>query len=144
MARIHDILRRDEGLKLSAYQDTLGYWTIGYGHLIDARRNGRISAAAADFILDEDIRNVDKALDTFLPFWKTLDDARRDVLRSMAFQMGVGGLLGFRNTLAALEAGHFDVAATGIRTSKWYTQTPKRAERLAKVLETGDPANFEL
>lgn len=33
-------LRRDEGEKLYAYQDTLGYWTIGIGRLIDRRRGG--------------------------------------------------------------------------------------------------------
>jgi lysozyme len=36
-------LTREEGKRRSAYQDHLGYWTIGVGRLIDARKGGGLS-----------------------------------------------------------------------------------------------------
>ena len=35
---IRSLLKRDEGVKLSAYQDSESFWTIGIGRLIDARK----------------------------------------------------------------------------------------------------------
>jgi lysozyme len=43
VANIAEQLRRDEGEVLHAYQDKYGYWTIGVGRLIDARKGGGIS-----------------------------------------------------------------------------------------------------
>lgn len=34
-----------------AYQDSLGYWTIGVGFLIDGRKGGRLPDAVRDFVL---------------------------------------------------------------------------------------------
>lgn len=33
-----NLIRKHEGFRASAYRDTRGYLTIGYGRLIDARR----------------------------------------------------------------------------------------------------------
>ncbi len=41
-------LRRDEGEVLHAYQDSLGYWTIGIGVLIDKRKGGGITKAESE------------------------------------------------------------------------------------------------
>ena len=53
--QIVDDLKRHEGLKLHAYQDHLGYWTIGYGRLIDKERGGGISETEAETLLENDI-----------------------------------------------------------------------------------------
>jgi lysozyme len=55
----------------------------------------------------------------------------------MAFQMGVGGLMQFRNTLKSMRAGNFKKAAQGMRASRWARQTPGRAQRMAKAMEEG-------
>jgi hypothetical protein len=52
--------------------------------------------------------------------------------------MGTAGVLGFKNTLTALRAKDYAQAARGIRGSKWAQQTPGRAERMAKAIETGE------
>ena len=101
MTLIERLLLRDEGFRRSAYQDHLGYWTIGIGKLIDARRGGGITREEAFYLLRNEIREKDTALRAFLPGYDDLDEVRRAVLLSMAFQMGVSGLFGFRNTLKA-------------------------------------------
>jgi len=151
---IERLLIREEGLRLDPYRDHLGFWTIGYGCLIDRRRGGKlpswiepsfpITELEALELLRNEVAENTVALEDALPRFTSLDDVRRTVLLSMAFQMGMGGLLKFVHTLAAVEAGRWGDAANGIRGSKWYTQTTARAERLAVAMLTGDEAAFKL
>ena len=75
-------------------------------------------------------------MDRRLAWWRQLPDARRAVLMAMAFQMGVDGLLGFKNTLAMVKAGDFDGAARGMLASLWARQTPERAHRMSEQMRT--------
>ena len=52
----------EEGLVLHAYEDHLGYLTIGYGRLIDKRRGGGISKAEAEYLLLNDCRRVEQEI----------------------------------------------------------------------------------
>lgn len=130
-------LRRDEGVVRHAYQDSLGWWTIGVGRLIDPRKGGGLSDAEIDLLLANDVARVEAELDRRLPWWRTLDPARRRVLVNMAFNLGVGGLLGFRNTLRAVREGRWEDAAEGMLQSKWARQVGARATRLAAVMRGG-------
>lgn len=38
-----DLIKEFEGLRLSAYQDSVGVWTIGYGHTRTAKRGMSIT-----------------------------------------------------------------------------------------------------
>ena len=134
---IEDLLKREEGFIPHAYQDHLGYWTIGYGKLIDERKGGGITEKQALMLLRDEVDAKRKELDANLPWWRELDETRATVILAMAFQMGTSGVLGFKNTLAALKAGDYTQAARGIRGSKWAQQTPGRAERMARAIETG-------
>lgn len=130
-------LRGDEGEVLHAYQDHMGYWTIGIGRLIDKRKGGGITKAESSFLFGNDVAEREAALDKRIPWWWKLDDARRGVLLNMAFQMGVDGLLGFKNTLKMIEAGDYEGAAKGMLNSLWAKQTPARAKRLSEQMRTG-------
>jgi lysozyme len=134
---IEDLLKREEGFEPSAYQDQYGYWTIGYGKLIDKRKGGGITKEQALSILRDDIKAKRQELEKELPWISGIDQVRQTVVLAMAFQMGVDGVLKFKNTLAALRAGDYAKAAQGIRGSLWAQQTPGRAERMAKAIESG-------
>lgn len=133
-----DQLIRDEGVVLHAYQDHLSFWTIGIGRLIDKRKGGGISLAEARFLLDNDIVRVSNEVRRALPWSEKLDEERFGVLLNMAFQMGIAGLLGFKNTLAMIERGDYKAAARGMLNSKWAKQTPARCKRLSIQMETGE------
>ena len=137
MVRITKQLRIDEGEVLHAYQDHLGYWTIGVGRLIDKRKGGGITEDESAYLLRNDILTRMVALDKRIPWFKKLDTARQGVLLNMAFQLGVGGLLNFKNTLAKVEAGDYEGAAANMLKSKWASQTPARAKRMAEQMRTG-------
>lgn len=137
---IEELLKREEGFVPHAYQDHLGFWTIGYGKLIDERKGGGITEKQALALLRDEIAEKRQELTDRMGWWLKLDEVRQTVLLAMVFQMGVSGVIGFKNTLAALKAGDFAKAAKGIRGSKWAQQTPGRAERMAKAIETGELA----
>ena len=131
-------LKRDEGFVPHAYQDHLGFWTIGIGHLIDKRKGGGITERVANFILADDIANVETDLDRSLPWRTSLSEPRQRALANMCFQMGISGLLAFRMALTALEAGDYETAADEFADSLWAReQTPERASRVVELIRSG-------
>lgn len=130
-------LRGEEGEVLHEYKDHLGYSTIGVGRLIDNRKGGGITEEESAYLLNNDVTKIVEQLDKRLSWWTKLDDARKGVLVNMAFQMGVDGLLGFKNTLKMIESGQYEAAARGMLQSKWALQTPSRAKRMAEQMRTG-------
>jgi lysozyme len=118
--------------------DHLGFATVGVGRLIDKRKGGRLSNDEIDYLLKNDIARFSAELDERLPWWRTLDEVRARVILNMAFNLGVDGLLKFRNTLAAVKAGEWDRAAVGMLASLWAKQVGARAKRLARMMRTGE------
>lgn len=131
-------LRRDEGEVLTAYADSLGFLTIGVGRLIDKKKGGGISQEESAYLLANDIQAKTAAVLEALPWVAGLDDARRGVIINMAFQLGINGLLQFKNTLAFIEKKNYISAASGMGNSLWAKQTPARCARLQKQIITGE------
>lgn len=131
---IVDQLRRDEGDSPTCYQDHLGNWTIGVGRLIGP--GGGLRPDEVAYLLNNDIIERRLALEAALPMYKILSPARQGVLLNMAFNIGVRGLLNFKQMLTAVEAGQWGIAAKEMLDSKWARQLPARSARLAKQMET--------
>ena len=130
-------IKRHEGLVLHAYEDSLGYTTIGYGRLIDRRKGGGISETEAQYLLQNDVSTVLTALVKNIDFWDNLNTPRKAVLMNMSFQMGVQGLLKFSKTLELIKAGQYSEAADNMLKSLWAKQTPNRANEMAEQMRTG-------
>ena len=139
LARIYAMLDRDEGRLATAYRDQFGNWTIGVGHkLTPGNWTGLTwSDGAIDATLADDVRNAQALLLAHLPWTSNLDEARYAVLLNMVFQMGIYGVLEFNHTLAAVETSQWKAAHDGMLASKWASQTPNRAQRLATQMLTG-------
>ena len=131
-------LREFEGCIPHAYNDHLGFATIGVGRLIDKRKGGGLTDDEIDYLLDNDIKRKSAEVFDALPWAKDLNEPRRAVLVGMAFQMGKAGLLGFKNTLENIRQGRYAEAARGMLSSLWARQTPERAQRLARQMVTGE------
>lgn len=127
-------LRRDEGVVAHAYQDSLGYWTIGVGHLIDKRKGGKIPDVIIDMLLRYDIDEKIAELNEKLPWWGFLDEPSQRVIVNMAFNLGVEGLLNFKKFMDALKDGDRNRAASEMLDSKWAEQVGARATRLATII----------
>lgn len=131
-------LKNEEGSVPHAYQDSLGFWTIGVGRLIDQRKGGLLYPDEIDYLLANDVKRKTDGLATALPWFQLLDEPRQAVLIGMAFQMGVKGLLAFTTTLGHVRVGRYAEAAVAMLESVWAKQTPERAKRLSKQMETGE------
>lgn len=127
-------LERHEGYRRGAYQDSLGYWTIGIGRLIDGRKGGGITKDEALVLLRNDVERTAADLDMRLPWWRTLSIVRQRVLLDMCFNLGIHGLLGFKNTLQAIHEKRYTDAALGMLESKWADQVGVRSTRLAYMM----------
>lgn len=124
----------DEGMRLHAYQDSLGFWTIGVGRLIDQRKGGGITEAEAMGLLDNDIKSFWGQLVVKLPWVMQAPEAVQEVLVNLCFNLGLAGLLGFKQTLALLQAKEYDDAAREMLDSAWAKQVGQRVVRLAEQI----------
>ena len=124
----------DEGRKKRMYLDTVGKWTVGVGRNISDRD---FSDDEIDLMLSNDIKLIESQLDKHLPWWRDMNEVRQNVLINMGF-MGIGKLLGFKNTLTFMRAKRYDAAAMGMLDSLWAKQVGQRAVRLAAMMRTGE------
>ena len=117
------------------YFDSVSKITIGVGRNLSD--NG-ISEAEAMSLLANDIAIAVNSLQTTFPWTSGLDDVRKAALVNMTFNLGIGGLAGFRKFLAAMQAGDWTTAKTDMLQSKWAEQVGARAQRLALQIELGE------
>ncbi|HEY9761730.1 MAG TPA: lysozyme [Trichocoleus sp.] len=108
-----EIIKHFEGIRLKAYQDSVGVWTIGYGHTSMAgpphvTPGMTISAAEAETILKRDLGVFEKGVDDAVT--ATVNSDQFSALVSFAFNVGLGNL---RNStlLKKLNAGDSKGAA---------------------------------
>jgi len=135
---VHSILKEEEGFSSTAYKDSRGFLTIGYGRLIDDRvPNSGITKEEGSYLLRSRVIGDIARLNKRIPWFQRLDDARKVVLLSMAYQMGVDGLLKFEKTLLYLYREEYDKAAKEMLNSRWAGQTIERALRHSYTIKTG-------
>lgn len=130
-------LKADEGLRLKAYKDTLGNWTVGYGHLLKEKPEADWTQAQADETFDNDFEEAETGAIRAVPFFTALDGPRKGAMVNMAFNMGSAGLAGFHGMLAAMDSGDWDTAALHLMNSRYARQVGDRAKRLAYRIRTG-------
>jgi lysozyme len=134
---VRELIALHEGRVPHAYLDSLGYWTIGIGHLVDRRKGGRLPDHIIDALFEHDLQEHANELFASLPWAMDLDPVRQAVLIDMFFNMR-RGLLGFKETLRHFQEGNWPAASEAMLDSKWAQQVKTRATRLAKMTLTGD------
>ena len=140
MEKLRQELIRDEGLRTEAYQDTVGLWTIGVGHLLGkGRRMLRITNNEAMALLAADIIDAVLEVDRSVHFWLRLDEVRQRALVNMSFNLGPK-LSEFIQFKSHLVKENWVSASAAMLNSKWATQVGERAKRLSLMIETGKDA----
>ncbi|EEN7391628.1 lysozyme [Salmonella enterica subsp. enterica serovar Telelkebir] len=79
-------IRAREGVKLAAYQDGGGVWTIGYGHTRGVKQGQVINHEQADEFLDSDLRQVESCISERVTV--ALNQNQFDALVSFVFNVG--------------------------------------------------------
>jgi GH24 family phage-related lysozyme (muramidase) len=89
-----------EGLRLKSYQDSVGVWTIGYGHTQGVKQGQTITQAQAQAFLQQDLGVAEAAVNGH---GLTLTDNQFAALVSFTFNLGGGNLNKLlKNGLAAV------------------------------------------
>ncbi|MEC4725817.1 glycoside hydrolase family protein [Shewanella sp. D64] len=129
--KLTDMLIQHEGMMLKPYRCTAGKNTIGVGRNLD---DVGISQEEALMMLANDIERLELRLSYRLPWIATLSESQQLVLLNMAFNLGVGGLLRFKNMLAALERQDISSTQHEMLNSRWAGQVGKRCDDLVKMI----------
>lgn len=85
------LIKQFEGCRLSAYQDSIGVWTIGYGHTSGVKSGQTITQAQADAYLKSDCAASEKAVNNYDGTYHW-NQNQFDALVSFTFNCGSGNL----------------------------------------------------
>ena len=100
-----NLIKEFEGRRLVAYQDSVGVWTIGYGHTKTAHEDKLIIKSTADKLLAEDLAEFEKYVDSLVTV--DLNQNQFDALIAWTFNLGPGNLIE-STMLKVLNEGKYD------------------------------------
>ena len=127
------MLIRHEGVRLKIYKDSVGIPSIGVGRNLQDRG---ITRDEAMYLLDNDIKDFSTQLYIKLPWLLNHPIEVQNVLLDMGFNLGIDGLLEFKNTLRFIQIKDYKKAAENMLMSKWAAQVGDRSLELANILKT--------
>lgn len=135
--KLEQRLIQNEGKIPYAYQDSLGFWTIGIGICIDKSKGGYLSEEEMLYLLQNRLNKIRASLSNYIWF-RNLSEVRQEVLIEMAYNLGVNGLLAFKKMISFIEKRDYENAVKEMRSSKWAMQIGKnRLDDLCKRISTG-------
>lgn len=119
-------------------------WTVGFGFTHGTTPDSHISKLQAERKLEEHILDMKAELTKVLPWFPTASFVTQTILINMAFNMGLLGLLKFKNTLRYIKERNYEHAAANMKQSLWYQQTGARATELVRRMADQEiPAPFK-
>jgi len=138
---IKRIIKYHEGEKLTVYKDTLGYLTVGVGHLL-LKKDGVyhvgdvITQSKSDEWFESDVNNAIAVAKHFLGdnLYK-LSVNRQLVIVDMCFNLG-SKIESFKTFKASLLLDRYDLACTSMQNSLWYKQVGRRGVNLVAIMRT--------
>jgi len=147
------LIKEFEGLRLSAYQDSAGVWTIGHGHTNGVRQGDTCTEAQAARWLVDDVGYAEGIVSSNV--WPALNQSQFDAVVSFVFNIGPGrqgvkdGFLtlkkgGPSTLLKCLRAGDYACAANQFQY--WVSAGGQKLSGLIRrreaervLFESGDP-----
>tara|TARA_R110002095_G_scaffold202624_1_gene184324 strand:+ start:829 stop:1242 length:414 start_codon:yes stop_codon:yes gene_type:complete len=135
---IIEMLRKHEGVEKYAYKCTADKVTIGVGRNIDKSGGMGLSDDEIDYLLSNDIKRVSAELIRAFPWYSELDEVRKDAMIDMCFNMGLPRLSKFKNSLAAMKNGDYDIAALEFLDSNWANQVGSRSITITDMIRSGE------
>ena len=140
--KIVEMLKRHEGeVKTNgrhvAYKCSEGFLTLGIGRNVDKNGGLGLSDDEVDYMLSNDVDRVIAELGKAFPWFSSLDEARRDAMIDICFNLGLPRLKGFAKALSAMAIEDYETAAYEFSDSAWYKQVGKRAQTIVDMIRFG-------
>tara|TARA_R100001460_G_scaffold41037_2_gene76466 strand:+ start:217 stop:663 length:447 start_codon:yes stop_codon:yes gene_type:complete len=133
-----EIIQEEGGMILEPYQDHLGYWTIGAGHLIrDHEKDELMKGITHQKGVELFLKDFNVAIDDAEEFTQgmNIDDNAQECVIHMAFQLGLPRLNKFVKFKQCLADKNYSGAMVEMKDSLWWKQTTNRANRIIKKME---------
>lgn len=111
-------------------------WTVGFGFTNGVTPDSVMPRLQAERKLEGLILDMNGVLYNYLSWYKDCTFVTKTVLINMGFNLGVGSLLKFKNSLSCIKAKLYPQAASNLRSSLWYKQVGARARELVERLQT--------
>lgn len=108
------LIKSFEGLRLNAYQDAVGVWTIGYGTTRNVRPGQTITKAQAENFVKEDLVRFEKAVNDSVQV--RINDNQFSALVSFAYNVGSGAL---RSSTLLKKLNRNDINGAGDEFLRW-------------------------
>ena len=141
---IYELIESHEGYVAHVYDDATGKAIVpGYtveGHPtigIGTRLDQDLPRSTLETLFHADTDGYVATLMQY-PWFAALDNVRQAAVTDAAYNLGIAGLLGFHNTIAALAARNWNAAAQELLDSKAARQLPSRYGELAEMIRTGN------
>jgi lysozyme len=103
------LIKRFESLRLAAYRDTGGIWTIGYGHTKDVAPGDGITETEAESLLKQDVAAAESAVASHIAI--PLRQSQFDALVSFVFNVGAARFAASTLRRRINSGDHLDVPA---------------------------------
>ena len=107
-----ELIKEFEGCKQVAYQDSVGVWTIGYGHTKDVYEGQLAIKKTCDRFLEEDLDEFEGYVDSYVKV--ELNQNQFDALVAWTFNLGPGNL-SESTMLRKLNEGDYDAVPGEMR-----------------------------
>jgi GH24 family phage-related lysozyme (muramidase) len=144
LEELKEHIKFEEGVKLNGehilYNDSLGYKTLGIGHLVkatDPENEMEVGTVVSQERVDECFEaDLYVAINDMEKFTEDMnvDENVKECVTHMVFQLGLPRLNKFKNFKQALLDNDIKSAQAEMKDSLWYRQTTNRAERLIEKL----------
>lgn len=162
LERLKKQLIIDEGCKLQVYKDSLGFWTVGIGHLLtkkdpelmqleiylkqNPKTTMTISQERCDQLFKSDLEVVTKSCKNVWSNFDNFPDEVQEICANMMFNLGETKIKKlFPSFVKAVSTSDYKRAAlemtynNGLKPESgfcdWYLQTKSRAKRLVARME---------
>ncbi len=125
-----------EGFSPSVYTDKTGHPTIGYGYNLSVYSYEGKRITKAYGLLTDILKENYKAILSY-GWYKNLDAMRRMVILDLSYNLGLNGLLKFKQFIKAIEDKNYALAVERLQKSPYFNQVKKRASRNMEILKLG-------
>jgi GH24 family phage-related lysozyme (muramidase)/methyl-accepting chemotaxis protein len=139
---IKNMIIRHEGIRNRPYQDSLGLWTVGVGHLIGDGKtlppewNREFSNDEIMKLFNEDYASHRLAAQR-IPSFDKLNTRGQGALTDLTFNMGPSWIDKWPMLKKQLASNDIAGAAANLESSKWYGQVGGRAPEVVDLLRSG-------
>jgi len=136
-------ITRHEGKVLEIYEDSLGYKTLGVGHLIQKKDlefnlpvGTPVIQEVVDLYYEDDFnKHLKETIDLISEKeFENLPEPIQHVLVNMCFNLGKSRLSAFKNMLKAVKAKDWKEMAHQMEDSKWFNQVGRRGKELIEMV----------